>query len=107
MALLVPVHAFAQPADEEWTFSVMPYVWLPSMSGTLRYGPPSTGGATPNVTLETLLGALDLAFMVTGEARKNRWLIATDVIDLRRPCQQSTRRGGLESGQREAHVRRR
>jgi len=51
LGLLAPMHAFAQPAAERWTYSVMPYVWLPSVDGSLRYGPPSAGGATPNVSI--------------------------------------------------------
>jgi hypothetical protein len=79
LALLVPVPAFAQ-----WTYSVMPYVWLPSVDGSLRYGPPSSGGASPNVdiTADTWLGAIDFAFMLSAEARRGRWLIATDFITL-------------------------
>jgi len=84
LALLVPVRAFAQATADKWNFSVMPYLWLPGMDGTLRYGPPSAGGASPNVSVDadTLLGALDMAFMLAAEARKGRWLIATDVIYL-------------------------
>ena len=84
LALLVPVRAYAQAAGDRWTFSLMPYLWLPGMDGTLRYGPPAAGGASPNVSVDadTLLGALDMAFMISGEARKGRWLIATDVIYL-------------------------
>jgi hypothetical protein len=36
LALLVPVRAYAQPVADGWTFSVMPYLWLPSLSGKLR-----------------------------------------------------------------------
>jgi len=84
LLLLAPLHAYAQAAAEKWSFSVMPYLWLPSMDGTLRYGPPAAGGASPNVSVDadTLLGALDMVFMVSGEARKGRWLIATDAIYL-------------------------
>ena len=84
LLLSAPLHAIAQTAAEKWTFSVMPYLWLPSMDGTLRYGPPAAGGASPNVSVDadTLLGALDMAFMIAAEARKGRWLIATDVIYL-------------------------
>jgi hypothetical protein len=84
LALLAPVRAYAQAAGDRWTFSLMPYLWLPGMDGTLRYGPPASGGASPNVSVDadTLVGALDMAFMITGEARKGRWLIATDVIYL-------------------------
>jgi hypothetical protein len=79
LALLVPVHAFAQ-----WSYSVMPYVWLPSVDGSLRFGPPAAGGASPNVsvTADTWLGAIDFAFMLSAEARRGRWLIATDFITL-------------------------
>ena len=84
LALLAPVRAYAQGTGDRWTFSLMPYLWLPGMDGTLRYGPPATGGASPNVSVDadTLLGALDMAFMISGEARKGRWLIVTDVIYL-------------------------
>jgi hypothetical protein len=84
LLLLAPLHANAQAAADKWNFSIMPYLWLPSMDGTLRYGPPAAGGASPNVSVDadTLLGALDMAFMLAAEARKGRWLIATDVIYL-------------------------
>jgi len=82
--LFAPFHANAQAAADKWTFSVMPYLWLPSMEGTLRYGPPPASGASPNVSIDAdaLLGALDMAFMLQAEARKGRWLFATDVIYL-------------------------
>jgi hypothetical protein len=75
---LAPALALAQPAAERWTgrwtYSVMPYVWLPSVDGSLRYGPPSAGGATPNVSVDadTWLDAIDFAFMLSAEARKGR-----------------------------------
>jgi hypothetical protein len=84
LLLLAPVHANAQAAADKWNFSIMPYLWLPSMNATLRYGPPAAGGASPNVSVDSdaLLAALDMAFMINAEARKGRWLIATDVIYL-------------------------
>jgi hypothetical protein len=73
----------ARPADE-WQFSVMPYLWLPSLDGKLRYGPPPAGGSAPRISVDadTLLGALDFALMVNAEARKGRWFFATDLIAL-------------------------
>jgi hypothetical protein len=58
-ALLAPQHAPAQAPADKWTFSVMPYLWLPSLDGELRYGPPPAGGASANVSVDasTLLGA--------------------------------------------------
>ena len=83
-ALLAPARASAQAPADKWNYSIMPYLWLPSMDGTLRYGAPAAGGASPTVSVDadTLLGALDMAFMITGEARKGRWLLATDLIYL-------------------------
>jgi hypothetical protein len=84
LALLAPLQAFGQTDPDRWTFSVMPYLWLPSVDGKINYGPPPSGGATANVSIDasTLLDNLDFAFMINGEARKGRWLIATDVIYL-------------------------
>ena len=85
LALLTPLHARAQaPAEDKWTFSLMPYLWLPNFSGKFNYGPPPAGGATANVNVDanTILSDLDFAFMIAGEARKGRWLIGTDFIYL-------------------------
>ncbi|HSD43949.1 MAG TPA: hypothetical protein VLD36_19040 [Burkholderiales bacterium] len=83
-ALLAPLGASAQPDAPPWQFSVMPYLWLPSVDGKLRFGPPPVNGGTANVSVDadTLLDNLDFAFMINGEARKGRWLIATDYIYL-------------------------
>ena len=84
LVLAAPLSTVAQTDPDRWTFSVMPYLWLPSVDGKLRYGPPPAGGATANVSIDasTLLDNLDFAFMINGQARRNRWLIATDVIYL-------------------------
>jgi hypothetical protein len=76
--------AQAPAAADRWTFSVAPYLWLPSLEGTFNYGPPPPNGGTANVNVSesSILDALDFAFMINGEARKDRWLIATDFIYL-------------------------
>jgi hypothetical protein len=72
-----------QPSDG-WTFAVTPYLWLPNVDGTLKYSPPPAGsggpevGVGPNNYLENLNGAL----MLSGEARKGRWSIVSDLIYL-------------------------
>jgi hypothetical protein len=72
------------PPADLWTFSVMPYLWLPGISTKLNYGPPGSGSPTPNVGVDAdaLLGALEFGLMVNGEARRGRWLVATDLIYL-------------------------
>jgi hypothetical protein len=83
-ALLASFGAAAQPDAPPWEFSVMPYLWLPSVDGKISYGPPPPGGGSANVHIDTatILDNLDFAFMINGQARKGRWLIATDVIYL-------------------------
>src|ERR1043165_3300387 len=36
-------------AEEVWTFSVTPYLWLPNINGTLKYAIPPGGGARPQL----------------------------------------------------------
>src|SRR5262245_23510483 len=83
-ASLAAPAAWAQAPADRWTFAVTPYIWLPSADGNLRYGPPPVGGGTPNVSVDadSILGALDFALMLSGEARKGRWSIFTDLIYL-------------------------
>lgn len=79
-----PDMALAQTADGGWKFSVTPYLWLPSVDGQLNYGPPSQGGGSPSVSIDAdkVLDALEMAAMIAGSARKDRWVIATDFMYL-------------------------
>jgi hypothetical protein len=83
LALLAPPCALSQqaPADR-WTFSLLPYLWVPSIDGKFNYGPPPAGGGSPSVSVDAdkILDNLNFAFMITGEARRGRWLVATDVM---------------------------
>lgn len=76
--------AAAQTVNDRWTYSLQPYVWLPGVKANLNYGPPPAGGNSPNVTMDTgqLLEAVDMAAMMTGEARKGRWLVGLDAMYL-------------------------
>ena len=38
LALLAPLGAAAQPDAPPWKFSLMPYLWVPSVDGKLNYG---------------------------------------------------------------------
>ena len=72
-------------AQEQWSFSLTPYVWLPNVNGKLKYEvPPGAGGAPevdtgPNNYLENLSAVL----MLAGEARKGDWSVFTDFIYLK------------------------
>jgi opacity protein-like surface antigen len=83
-ALFTPFGASAQPDAPPWKFSVMPYLWLPSIDGRLNYGPPPQGGGSASVSVDasTILDNLAFAMMINGEARKGRWFVGTDLIYL-------------------------
>ena len=78
------IPAAAQSRDERWTYSLQPYVWLPGVKANLNYGPPAAGGNSPNVSIDTgkLLNTIDMAAMLSGEARKGRWLVGFDAMYL-------------------------
>jgi hypothetical protein len=71
------------PADR-WTFSVTPYLWLPNINGTLKYSVPPGATGSPEVQVGPFdwLEALQFAMMITGEVRKGRGLMFTDLIYL-------------------------
>jgi hypothetical protein len=73
----------SQPGDS-WQFSLTPYIWLPNIHGTLNFNTPpgAAGSPTTEVGADDYLKNLDMALMLTGEARKGAWAIFTDVIYL-------------------------
>ncbi|WP_250504120.1 hypothetical protein [Caballeronia sp. AZ7_KS35] len=64
-----------------WQFSVSPYLWLPSVSGTLRFSLLG-GGADASTGPYNYLQNLKFVFMLQGEARKDNWSIFADTIYL-------------------------
>jgi hypothetical protein len=83
-ALPFAAHA-AEPAPaDRWNFAVQPYLWLPNLNGSLNYSVPAGGGGSVNVDVSnnTILENLNLAMMLTAEARKGRWALVTDFIYL-------------------------
>ena len=81
----------ATPADQ-WKFSITPYLWLPNINGTLKYSlPPDTSGspeveAGPNDYLQNLQAVI----MISGEVRKDRWSVFTDLIYLEFASEESS-----------------
>lgn len=53
---------------EDWRYSLTPYIWAPSLDLSLDIGPnPPVSGE------QSLLEILDGAFLIQGEARRDRW----------------------------------
>ena len=67
-------HADPVP-NEQWTFVVTPYLWLPSIDGTLKFNVPPGAGGSPDVSADpsNYLENLDIALRLAVEARKGDW----------------------------------
>jgi hypothetical protein len=69
---------YAHAADDDWKYSVTPYLWLPSFNGSFKYSLPPNSGGSPEV--ETYyLNKLNAALMLAGEARKGDVSLFTDL----------------------------
>ncbi len=72
----------APPADH-WKFSITPYLWLPNVNGTLKYSvPPGAGSPEVEAGPNDYLQNLQAVIMISGEVRKDRWSVFTDLIYL-------------------------
>jgi hypothetical protein len=83
--------AHAAPADDgRWHFNLVPYLWLPAVSGsvdTVVGGLPGVDGRTARpvdvsgtINPDSYLSNLKMALMLIGEAHQGRWLIYSDLI---------------------------
>ena len=84
LVLCSPLGAAAESADDDWKFSLTPYLWLPNINATLKYSvPPGTDGS-PEVEVgpNDYLTNLNAVLMLAGEARKGSWSLFTDFVYL-------------------------
>ena len=79
-----PVSAVAQVDADEWQFELTPYIWLPTIDGTLTYGPPPGGGGGPSVSVGPTdwLDLINAGLLINGNARKDRFSLFTDLVYL-------------------------
>ena len=89
LAAVPAAQAAENPYDGNWHFTLTPYLWLPSVDGSLTLNiPPGSSGGPNGGTADVGVGAgdvlakLNFAFMAAGEARKGNWSLATDFIYL-------------------------
>jgi hypothetical protein len=69
----------SEPGDS-WQFALTPYLWFPNIKTTLNLD--VEGNPAVDVGADDYLENLDVAAMLTGEARKGAWTIFTDIIYL-------------------------
>ncbi len=76
--------ACAQSRSDEWQFSLTPYLWLPTINGTLSFSVPPGGGNPPDVGAGPTdwLDLLNSGLLISGGARKGRFSIFSDLVYL-------------------------
>jgi hypothetical protein len=80
LAAVAPARAAQDAYDGSWHFSLTPYLWAPSIEGSLNF---TTGpGGQPQVAVAPTdyLQYLNVPVMLAGEARKRNWAIFTDFV---------------------------
>ncbi len=73
--------AIAAEDPDKLTFTLQPYMWFPTIEGTLKYTTlPDGSGGSPEVEMDPddLLEDLDLAVLLTAAVRKGKWSFAAD-----------------------------
>lgn len=82
--LALPPLATAQESAEGWKFSLMPYLWLPTIETKLNLGPVAASRLESEISLapSDWLPDLKMTGLLAGEARNGKWLIAGDYIYL-------------------------
>jgi hypothetical protein len=80
LMLASPLPAAAQSGGDQWRFSIMPYLWLPTIDATLKF---HTRNGNPEVNAKAnpddYIDKLDMALLLMFEARKGKWLVFTDI----------------------------
>ena len=69
----------ALAVEDDWKYSVTPYLWLPSFNGNFKYSLPPGSGGSPEVETTYYLNKLNAALMLAGEARKGDVSFFTDL----------------------------
>jgi len=80
LLLLVAQPAAAQSGGDQWRFSVMPYLWFPTVKETMKLHTPF---GSPEVEVKAnpgdYLDELEMALLLAFEARKGKWLVFSDI----------------------------
>lgn len=70
-------HAGETPTSDEWEFSGTIYLWATAFGGEVKRG------GDIDITFDDVLQNLDGAFLGAIEARKDKWVLNTDIIYLK------------------------
>lgn len=75
------VNAAEPKLDDDWHFTVIPYLWLPSVNGKMNISLPQGSGSDDfNIKSSDFLSNLSFAAMLTMEVEKGRWSLLSDIM---------------------------
>jgi hypothetical protein len=97
LLVLLFAHTIAVCAEDnkkqdEWRFTLIPYIWLPSVSGSFNFTPPAGVGpgtraaaaaaasGDADISSNDYLSNLQFAGMLSFEVAKGRWSILSDIL---------------------------
>lgn len=76
--------ATAQESSETWRFQLTPYLWLPTIDGSLKYSIPPGSGGSPEISVGPTdwLELLNAGLLLSGNATKGRFGLYGDLVYL-------------------------
>jgi len=74
----------AEDAQSDWDYSLSPYLWLPTINGSLKYSIPPGAGGSPEISVGPTewLDLLNYGLLISGSASKGRFSIYSDLVYL-------------------------
>jgi hypothetical protein len=74
----------AQETDSTWSYRLTPYMWLPTIDGSLKYALPPGSGGSPEISVGPTdwLELLNAALLLSGSASNGRLSIYSDFVYL-------------------------
>jgi len=67
--------------DDNWYFTLIPYIWLPSLDGSMNINPKGgSGSGSADLNADDYLDSLQFAAMLTLELEKGRWSLLSDIM---------------------------
>jgi len=81
LACATVANAAEEKLDDRWHFTVTPYIWLPSISGSMKLEPPpGFGSGKVDTGPDSYLEDLDFVGMLDIQVQKGRWSLLADII---------------------------
>jgi hypothetical protein len=87
-AVLASIVLAASPASaneaDEWSFQLTPYLWLPTIDGSLKYSLPPGSGGSPEISVGPTdwLELLNAGLLLSGSATKGKFGLYGDLVYL-------------------------